>query len=439
MNKQTDHSSAKASCTPDHVLEDCKLKINVLKDKFLNATDHIKDQCNAVRNQVQLQIETQIEQLNCLRDQYFNEIDHYEVTCIQDFEANSGFKTKMKEFMNEADELSSLFESQNNIESPEIRIVDLENRSKAVYSDLEKEKFQNASIVFNPSKIVLTVANVGYINYQKTDTSLKALKDMKSVNFVEIFSEFNKKGVKIVKASPTEFIAIGQKSGKMAAVKFNTRSKIVWHVEDFVPSCVGNFNLKFCKFDSKIYFYLSSRHPSSKLDNTQFSLLKSDLNLEICSINDILDSLSHITANQTGVYGLHRCKLSISMYDSNTLKLKRTTDFVLDNQYSILTKFDQMEAFESNLFLLTGEKIFMINEFTGALVKVVNVGQCRFKCIDADCLLLHLLNESKFKIYNTKRDIVYQEKQISERVELVIDEPGFDLALYASDSCKIYC
>jgi hypothetical protein len=392
-----------------------------------------------VRNQVQLQIETQIEQLNCLRDHYFNEIDHYEVTCIKDFEANSRFQTKMKDFMNEADELSSLFESQNVIDSPQRLIVDLENRSKAVYGDLEKEKFQNASIVFKPSKVVLTQANVGYINYQKRDFNLKDLIQMKSINLKNFVTKFNKKGFKIVRINANEFLAVGPKTGKIVCLKFNANSKILGHVDDFMPSCVGNFNLKFCKFDSELYFYLSSRSPNSNLDNSHFSLFKADLNLNINSINDILDSLSHIAVNRTGVYGLHTNKFVISMYDSTTLEREITMKFVLDDQNPLTTIFHQMEAFKSNLFLLAKEKIFILNEFTGALLKVLHVGSCRFKCMEGDCLLLHIPTELKFKVYNIKRDIVYQEKQIGERVEIVIDEPGSELALFAPDNYKIYC
>jgi hypothetical protein len=448
-------------------VDEFKQKFANIRDKFENAASHIKDYCNSVRNSLQLQIEYQrqfqAEKLDGLFDGFLKEIDTYESSCIQKFEENTGFRDKMKKFLDEFDKTLASLDADNQLSAQKL-LDNLEVSLKLNMDDLTVEEYQNGMIEFMPREVLFDSSSIGFINYKLLNIKLPDLNEMNRISVRNLCENCNKHTrFSVIRMSPINFLlTYVDKRNNLQLIKFDAGGKI--H-ENSLKFKISNF--KACKFDTDLYVYVirmkdSETKLEEKLVYARYLLIRFDLNLQVVNFRELKEPLFCMTASETSVFCLAKEKFSISVYDRKLTIEKRGINFEVEDKVASLPNtsfrvtassfakmrtrpvkrrsylFHQIEVYNSSIFLLTSDQIIVLNETTGKMTNIFDTSAYKFKCLDKDFLLLNMNKSKTLSIYDIKKKEVNKSKIYDKELSLVLDTESKDISLFAKNDFTVY-
>jgi hypothetical protein len=439
------------SCVSAHVIGDLKKEIAKVKNEFLNAGDNLKEKCNSARKALQVQIEVYQEKLKTIHEHFLREIDVHEANNVRHFGPGSELEDKMSEFLDQADETFNKIEM-NEVIDVQNKLEVLRSESKVMMTNLETKNCENSFIEFKPTDVALISSDIGHINYRGSDFLLKSLQDMNSIDLTKLRSYDSRYHFSwCVRLNADEFLAVFVDKGhKVLCIKFDTLANELKSIDCLGDLTAGIRIYRVCKFGSYLYFYayverkklregIYDRSPEFH----RFFLTQCDLNLNVCRQFEVKKQLLCIVANSKNLYCSQKDRQQISVYDSgaefnNTVK--RVINFKWDD--STVAKpilFHQIEIFESSLLLYTTGRVLILNESTGAVLKVLSLSLNNFKCLENDFLLCNMRHEKKLMIYDVKNEKVCEEKPFNEVLGLVYaDECLISVALFILGEPRIY-
>jgi hypothetical protein len=420
-----------AAVSKEDKLDELKLASVLMRDKLENATDHIKDYCNSVRNSLQLQIEYQTEKLNKLYDDFFKEIDDYERSCIEKFLSNKELNDKKKHFLSKFDDKVSNCNHKDFLKD----LTFLEDNIKLELKELESVMFQNSRVDFIPNDKLFDSVSVGRLTYRKSDTHLPNLQEMSSIDVnTYIQNLMPNSNLNVLRLSYGNFLVAFNDSNKSLQLFKVDSGGMSLRKADFLTQ-INNY--KICKTDSNLYIFSIKSGKSS----VKYNLLSLDFNFKTLSCFPLEESLSCLAANRKKVFSLKSDGLSILIYDKHITK--QTGTFALPNynissKFGHVHKFHQMEASDESLFLLRAGEILILDASSGQTLKQLTLNASKFRCLPDGFLLLSLRPELKLVIYDVEKEVVYREKHYDQKMNLVLGDQLKDVAFFLKEDLKIY-
>jgi hypothetical protein len=153
------------------LLKTIKVEIKNLDDILNGGIEKIKERCSLLKHKIQMKAESRVCQINKMSNEMQQEIDKYEIECIESFEKSAEIKKRVIKATSEGKsfyETSNKYLAQFEIDRQEVmRLIEKSkktlNNYKTMEMDLQKVIFTTKYLEFEENEKQLDSSSIGWI------------------------------------------------------------------------------------------------------------------------------------------------------------------------------------------------------------------------------------------------------------------------------------
>ena len=427
-------------------LKDIQKQIEEFDFSLNNSVDLVKLYCANLRNEVDLEAEIAIKRIQDIRDEMIKEIDTYQANCISNLEAEkiqkegfNGFIDELRSFHKEWSEYLKKYQI-NDVEINNVNnlVLELNQRFKKEKVNLDKFIFNKKSITFRKSETKIEKTFLG--NFEFKTIGAIDFNQFQEVKFADILNNFsNSKDFDLFEKDKI-VVAYPELSHIVVAIIDKNR-EITNSSQTSLEYYHGNcYQLKIKKAKDVLAVYYGS--PDYYAGKYHFALINSKL--EVIKKTLFSDPAVFLDGNDTNIYCLTQqsCisnyKMTIFDHQLNYLRVVGQ-DHSMEQAFYLSNNITQLTGKNNNFFCLYSNKLDIIDESTGVLLKSILI-QANKMAFDSKNNLL-VLSVSSSKIYKYNLDGVLQDEidyeNILQGIELSILE-GDKISFFNKSSKSIY-
>ena len=402
--------------------------IEGLSFSIATSVDEIREYCLNLRNQVALETELVIKQLQDLSDELINDINNYEAKCIANIESDELNKEKFNNLLNEMKffhrEWSEYLKKH---QLQEVDIAKANEKANELEKKFLKEKvyldrliLRNKSLSYRKSDSKIDHDFLGYLELKTViaiDIGKLQLLKLKDIlpNFNDSldthdFAAFETKKIAIVYPNTSDMISIA----------IIDKTQMIWKLSNLEYG-IGEPQMKLKSINGNLIFYF-------KYLNKLHFLEKLNSNLQLIQSKRIDSQILSIDANETNIYCLaNSLENKILVFDHDLVNIKSIGQYEDPEQAFYFTNEIKRVCHRNNtFFILYNEKLDIINEKTGFVLKSISIDGDRITVDSNNNLLVLSVSSSNIFVYNL--DGVLEDEieleNVQNGIEFSIDNEG---------------
>ena len=387
--------------------------------------DVIKAHYLTLRNEVSLEAEVAIEKIQNVRDEMIEEINKHETISVSNLETDKSLKQKsdalvneMRTFYKEWSEYLKNYQI-NDAEMTKANKLasELESKFKDAKMNLEKLISKNKSLNFRKNKLGISKGFLGNFQDNKLETidvykfnviNLANILDDMDINYSYIDCDaFENGNIALVYDNESMRIAIIDKNRLLQnSVKTNFKRE---------------FYSKFCLKTLKESLVINLRERNDK----KIYLTLFGSNLKLIKKKGVSCLYSSMDSNELNIYCLD--KLKIMVFDLQLNNIQNIDQCNYLNLASFLNNsINQIFYRDSKFYYVYSNKIDVLNESTGSLLKTIPIGGRKMKLDSNSDLLVHSTSSTKIFKYNLNGSL-------QKEIELQNVPDGLELLSFEDD------
>ena len=358
-------------------LKEIQKQIDHLDFSLANSVDAVKEHCLKLKTEVSLEAEIAIKQIQDIRDEMIKDIDTYQANCISHLESN---KVKTQEFDGFINEMRSFHKKwseylkQYQINDSEITNVnnlalEMNKRYKKVKIEMKKLIFNKKSMSFRKEQIKIEKTFLGSFDF-KTIGSID-INQLQVIYLTDILNKMNTSFNCDFDSFKNENIAIAYSdTSNLVSVAIIDKNRKVLNSSQTTLGARAHIPIliKTAK-DALVIYSLSHGNTTLCLSvmNSNLEITKSATNIQYRIISLFVDekniySLTNQTGYKTIIYDHQlNCLGNIGQCDNPQQPFYLTNDLT------------QIAYRNNKLYYLYSDKIDVLNETTGVLLKSITV------------------------------------------------------------------
>ena len=171
-------------------LEQIFNKIKLLEDNFRNANLYIKEKCDFIRNDIEIEAERAHHFISKYKTEFLKKVDDYENECIVKFEKNEAYKSKIESFIVQMNEFyekwyKNLHQSLINEKELKKATKKAESSIKAIESKLkmlDNQKFLGKTLKFKENEKKIDASIIGTLTKEKYNCKPRKADDYEGIS-----------------------------------------------------------------------------------------------------------------------------------------------------------------------------------------------------------------------------------------------------------------
>ena len=426
-------------------LKEIKKQIDELSFKLENGINLIREHCTKLRTEVTNQSDIAIKQVQDLKSNLINQINEHELESVDNFEKNGIANDMLNNLINElqffhkewTQYLNEIQIDDSEIEQANKFIIELKVRIDNEKNDFDKLIFNNKFMNFYKKEIKLEETFLGNFEYEndvdkRPENNFKGSQNSIDINICQtillkvILPSFNDA------ASVPSFDAFNE--GKFAVIYPNNSHKITLTIidknrviyksaelnVDYYSDSFNPYKLKLKSLKELFVFYYVNNFRDPCLATV-------DANLESTNSFQMSHFVTSLDANEKNIYCLTNYPdYKIIIYDHHLINLRNVGQSINPKQPFFFTKVIKMLNKNNNFYFLFTNKLEIINEEFGVLIKSIQVSGNEIT-FDNDGNLF-ILSIYASKIYKLNLNGVLQDeielKNCTNEFEFYVDKNG---------------
>jgi hypothetical protein len=400
------------------VLKNIQSKSDNLRNRFQYAEDTIKDYCEKIRNQIQLQTAQAIDQIQEYNTELLNEVRDYEKECIKSLSSDKSYKHDLVANI----ERMNLFDSEwtKYLTKFEIKDSDVENALKQAKSNVNR-------LTIEETNLNAWLFNNRMAKFEKSEKAIEKFFTLGEIKFDEVcflntkFDKMEKIDLNhlvysnityfdCISLNKEEFVLIFLNNTFMQIYVFGKKGQILKCLNNFQNVGIRNYRAIAQNNQIIIWSYNYS-------NQYNVNILNKDLtNVACISIGlNIID----LTANDSNIFIYVNNNL-INNYNNN-LGIIRSLNKTAGN-FNFPLNTTQFEANIENFYFFSDQVISIMNINSGVITKTIN----SFPFVQ-----FTIIGENIVASYDkaTKELFVYESDEKKYKLEVELNSDGNDLLL----------
>ena len=390
-------------------LKEIQNQIDHLDFSLANSIDVIKEHCLKLRTEVNLETELAIKQIQDIRDEMIQDIDTYQTNCISNLESN---KVQTQEFDDIFNEMRSFHKEWSEylkhyqINKAEMikandQALEQHEKYKKIKIDLDKLIFNKKSMIFQKKKINIEKKFLGNFGFKPIGAI--DINQLQVIKLTDILNNMNSSLNYDFDTFQNENIAIAylDTSNRVSVAIIDKNRKVLNSTQTTLSVC-NNYHIvmKTCK-DLLVIYSLSKGNTNHCLSvmNSNLEVTKKGTNFSYQVISLFVD--------ENNIYSLiNQPGYNTIIYDHQLNFLRNIGQYSNTEQPFYLTNQITQIAHKNNKFYyLYPDKIEIINETTGVLIKSILVQGSKMAFDSNSNLWILSSTSSKIFSYNLDGDL----------------------------------
>jgi hypothetical protein len=191
------------------LLKSIQIEIKNLDDVMNDGIEKIKERCSLLKHQIQMKAESLVDQISKLSDKMQQEIDKYEVECIESFEKSVETKERIKKKVDEGKsfyERSNKYLAQFRINEQEVKRLMEMSKQTLNYCEMERDylrdiMFTEKYFEFEENENPIISSSIGWIRQKASFLDSVILSEKQGTDLIELCKFDSSRWILLYRAS----------------------------------------------------------------------------------------------------------------------------------------------------------------------------------------------------------------------------------------------
>ena len=411
-------------------LNEIRTQIDDLNNKLSMNIDEIKEDCFKLRKAINLECDIVVKQIQDARDELIEEVNDYQANCISNFETDKINNLKINDFINElkvfhkewSEYLNESQINQADMVKANEKALKLSQKYTEEKSCLDRIKSSYKLMCFRKNEFKIEKRFLGNLEIMKT--SEIDINKLQLVTLMDVLPNFYCSYSHLLDFDSFE-------NGKIAVVYPDNTNKVSITVIDINQTICKStqtgfyFNPSYCMklktVNGFLVFFYVDHYGQCNL-----SLMNS--NLEMVNSNVISYQVISIDANEANIYCLtNQSGYKVMIFDHQLNNVRNIGQSNKVRQAFYLTnQMTQVSCIDNKLYCLYPDKLDIIDESNGILIKSISIQGNKMAFDFDDKLLMLSVSSDKIFKYNLDGDLEDETdlKHVPDELDFSTDDKG---------------